>query len=112
MPNLGVRAQVAQRKRLYSKTSMPEAGSAWLAKRRRDVARLACNNRSSTSGTGAEDTAMLWTDKHEAELKHQRQKRKARALAAVEDGVADTQILGERGDAQLAEHRQDQNTRQ
>ena len=85
-PSLGVRArrllQNRDRRRHVLRT-----GAGWLAQRRRKVAAEAERAPSETAGAigGA---AAAWTEKHEAEARHQRLERQERACAATEERTA------------------------
>ena len=85
-PSLGVRARLLLQNHDWRRHVL-RTGAGWLAQRRRKVVAEAERAPSETAGAigGA---AAAWTEKHEAEARHQRLERQERACAATEERTA------------------------
>ena len=88
--SLGVRALVLLRRQ----AQRPRAGAAgWLEQRRLATAKAALvAPAQSKRSVAAADSTAAWTEKHEAEVQHQKEERHARACAAVEEGTAQRSV--------------------
>ena len=85
--SLGARARRLLQNHDRRRRHVLRTGAGWLAQRRRKVAAEAERAPSETAGAigGA---AAAWTEKHEAEARHQRLERQERACAATEERTA------------------------
>ncbi len=75
------------------KKGAKESAAGWLAQRRRESARAAAvptaPEKDQCLAEAQDDAA--WTEKHEAEVQHQKAERERRACAAVEEGAAQSE---------------------